>query len=129
MPENKSEIRRPTAVILNPETEEVIGMISLVGDPVPPTEWINASGPLQGFVIIDGREELKESWTYQEEVLLRNNRWQRSIKLITYPTEGEDQGFLDFTSDYVASPKLSPEVKTKLLTQRGFAFLQSIFGT
>lgn len=128
MPENKFNIQGHEAIIVNPETKELLGKVSLVGDPVQPAEWINANGPLQGFVIVDGRKQLKKPWNYQEEVLLRTKVWQGTIKIITYPAEGEDHGYLDFTSDLVKLPEWSPESKTSLLTQRGFTFLQSIFG-
>ena len=129
MPENESLIDKSIAFVINPETNKSIGRISLVGNPVPATKWINASGPLQGFIIVDGRELIRDAWSYQHEVLLQTYIGQRTIKIVTYPTEGEDQGYLDFTSELEVSPKIQAERKNRLLSKRGFAFLQSLFST
>jgi hypothetical protein len=127
MPENNTNIQTPIATIINPMNEKVLGTVLLVGGPVEATKWINTSGPLRGYNIIEGREQLRKTWGCQNEVLLRTEGWQRSIKIITYPPEDESHGYLDFTSDPVKIIKLPPESKTRLLTQRGFAFLQSLF--
>ena len=127
MSENGNSTHKSNAVIINPATEKILGQVSLVGDPVPVTEWISTNGALQSFVIIDGRDQLKGIWAQQEAVLLRTTHGQRFIKIITYPSDGENQGYLDYTSDFVLSPKLTSERKTRLLTHRGFAFIQSLF--
>ncbi len=127
MSENESGTQKPNAIIINPTTEKILGQVSLVGDPVPATEWISTNGAIQSFVIVEGKENLKEIWAQQAVVLLRTTHGQRFIKIVTYPSEGENQGYLDYTSDFVISPKLMSERKTRLLTQRGFAFLQSLF--
>jgi hypothetical protein len=127
MSENESNHEKYTAIVIDIDTEEILGRISLVGDPVPATEWISANGPLQGFAIQDGRDHLWQVWANQEEVLLRTDTGEYSIRIVTYPTEGENQGYLDFTSELQAVPNLSSEGKTRILAQRGFAFLQSLF--
>lgn len=127
MTENESYPQKSIAIVTNQETDKLIGRISLVGNPVPATKWINANGPLQGFVIIDGREFLKDAWSHQTEILLSTYIGQRTIKIVTYPTEGEDQGYLDFTSDLEVFPTNQSEGKTRISTKRGFAFLQSLF--
>ena len=126
MSENESNPQKSIAVILNPETEELIGRVSLVGDFHPATKWINAKGPLQNFDVIEGMEELREVWAHQEEVLLRTNYGQCSVQIVTYPTEGENQGCLSFNSNFEQSPKLPNEQRSKSSLQRGFAFLQSL---
>jgi hypothetical protein len=84
---------------------------------------------LQGYVIVEGREQLRLAWGNQNEVLLRTEDWQRSVTIITYPPEGESPGYLDFTSEPVKVTKALTDSKTRLLTQRGFAILQkNIFG-
>ena len=127
MPEYESFPQKSIAIVINQETNKPIGRISLVGNPVPATKWFYSNGPLQGYVIIDGGEFLKDAWSYQNEVLLRTYIGQRTIKIVTYPTDGETQGYLDFTSELEESPKDQSERKTRILTKRGFAFLQSLF--
>ena len=127
MYKNENSTHKSNAIIVNPATEKILGQVSLVDDPVPATEWISTNGALQGFKIVDGMEQLKGIWAQQEVVLLRTTHGQRFIKIITYPSDGENQGYLDYTSDFVLSPKLTSERKSRLLTQRGFAFLQSLF--
>ena len=127
MSENGNSTHKSNAVIINPATEKVLGQVCLVGDTVPATEWISTNGALQSFVIVDGREQLKGIWAQQKVVLLRTTHGQRFIKIITYPSDGENQGYLDYASDIVLSPKLTSERKSRLLTKRGFEFLQSLF--
>ena len=127
MSENESNQDKYTANVIDPEKEKVIGQISLIADILPATEWISTNGPLQGFAIQDGRDRLREVWANQEEVLLRTDYKQCFIRIITYPTEGENEGYLDFTSELQALPNSPSEQKTKILEQRGFAFLQSLF--
>jgi hypothetical protein len=129
MPINESNIQAPQVAVINPENGKTLGTVLLIGGPVEATKWINTSGPLQGYVIVEGREQLRVAWGNQNEVLLRTEDWQRSVKIITYPPEGESHGYLDFISDPVKVTKVLPNSKTRLLTQRGFAFLQNIFGT
>ena len=124
---SEDSTHKSNAIIVNPATEKILGQVSLVGDPVPATEWISTNGALQSFEIVDGMEQLKGIWTQQEAVLLRTTHGQRFIKIVTYPSDGENQGYLDYTSDFVLSPKLTSERKSRLLIKRGFAFFQSIF--
>ena len=126
MSKNKSNRDKSTAIVIDPEAKEHLGTILLVGDPVPTSKLIGGNGPLQGFVLIDGREHLRQVWAHQEEVLLLTKYGQRYIKIITYPTEGENQGYLDFTSELEILPKSPSVQKNRMLTQRGFAFLQSL---
>ena len=122
-----SKLQNNTANILNPKTNKQIGQIVLIGDQVPATEWINAQGPLQSFVVLEGREHLKTVWMSQAEVLLQVNGNQGLVKIVTYPSEGEDQGFLNFTSEFSKAPDNPSARKSRLLTQRGFSFIQSLF--
>jgi hypothetical protein len=127
MTENEANHDKSAAIIFDPDTEEVLGRITLVADSMPATEWISTKGPLQGFAIKDGRDHLQQVWVNQDEVLLRTDYGQCFVRIITYPTEGEDQGYLDFTSELQALPSVPSERKTRILTQRGYAFLQSLF--
>ena len=113
MSENDSHNGKYVAIILHPDSEKVLGRISLVGDPIPASEWIRTNGPLQGFAIIDGRDQLEQAWVNQDDVLLRTDYGQCSIKIVTYPTEGEDQGYLDFTSEIETFPNMPPERPVK----------------
>ena len=124
MTKAKSNIQESIACIFNPETEKLLGRILIIGNPVPSSEWISANGSLQSFVIVDGRERLKRVWAYQEEVLLRKNYEQCSIKITIFPTDDQNQGYIDYTSDFEISSKVQSEGKTKLLPQLRFAFLQ-----
>jgi len=127
MYKNENSTHKSNAIIVNPATEKILGQVSLVDDPVPATEWISTSGALQSFEIVDGMEQLKGIWAQQEVVLLRTTHGQRFIKIITYLSDVENQGYLYYTSDFVLSPKLTSERKSRLLIKRGFAFLQAMF--
>lgn len=127
MPANKPVLHKLIVVIVDPEMEKPLGRISLVGGTLPSTEWIRGNGPLQSFEVVDGWDRLRNVWISQKEVILRTDYVHRRIRIVTYPTEGENQGYLDFTSDFVISPKPSAERKARLLFQRGFSYLQSLF--
>jgi hypothetical protein len=113
--------------IMDPHLQEIIGEISLIGDPIPVGDWIGSNGPLQRFEILRGIDALREVWANQEEVLLLTKYGQRNVKIITYPTEGETQGNLDYVSELI--PYRNPRPASKPLVQRSLAFLQSLLGT
>ena len=127
MSENESNFHKTVTDVINPKTEKLIGRISLLGNPVPVSDLICANGLLQKFFIVEGWKSLREVWVSQEDVLLRTNGGQCYIKITIYPTEGENQGFLDFTSDFEISGKLPTDDKAKVLSQRGLAIIQSLF--
>jgi len=121
--ENKS-----IAVLIDPQTDETFGMISLVGDPVSASEWIGTSNDLQSFAILGDREELWNIWVQQKEVLLRNNHSQRLVKIVTYPAEGEIEGYLDFIGEAEELVKEQPKSKFMNRPIKRFAFIQSLLG-
>ena len=127
MHKNESSNQKSIAILVDPDTEKLLGRISFVGNPVPATEWILTNGPLQGFEIIDGRDQLQKVWAYQKEVLLRTSYGRCFVRLVTYPTEDENQGYLDYTSDFEILPETQSEPMLNWLRQRGIALLQSIF--
>jgi hypothetical protein len=59
MPINESNIQAPQVAVINPENGKTLGTVLLIGGPVEATKWINTSGPLQGYVIVEGREQLR----------------------------------------------------------------------
>jgi hypothetical protein len=77
--------------------------------------------------VIEGIDELRQVWHYQEEVLLLTKIGQRKIKIITYPTEGETQGYLDYVSEL--KPHNAPQSSLKPIVQRGLAYIQSLLRT
>lgn len=122
-------INKSIATLIDPQTKETFGKISLVGDPISATQWISASGNMQSFVILGNREDLWNIWVEQKEVLLRSNDNQRLVKIVTYPAEGETQGYLDFIGEAQDIEKERPRSKQNNRTPRGLAFLQSLLGT
>jgi hypothetical protein len=126
---SKTSVNSDSAVlfIVDPQSENILGEIFLVGEPVSASEWIGSNGLLQRFEIIDGMDDLRMVWANQEEVLLQTNYGQRKIKIVTYPTEGETQGYLDYTSEI--KPYNQTQSVSKPSIQRGLAFIQSLLGT
>ena len=121
--ENKS-----IAVLIDPQTNESFGKISLVGDPVSASQWIGTSDDLQSFAIMGDREELWDVWVQQKEILLRYNHSQRLVKIVTYPAEGETEGYLDFIGEAEELEKEQPKSKFINRPIKRFAFIQSLLG-
>jgi hypothetical protein len=128
MPDRSTQFNQ-SAAIVDPQTNTQLGQISLIGEPFSATEWMSSSGSLQSFVIVDGMNNLRRVWTDQEEVLLRTEFVQRYIKIVTYPAEGEKQGYLDCTGDFERIQDESTKSIPRISVRRGLAFLQSILGT
>ena len=124
---SEADSYKSEAIIIDPESKEKLGKISLVGEPVPISDWIDSKGPLQRFVIVEGVSDLRDTWYRQEEALLLTKLGQRYIRIVTYPTDGETEGYLDFTSEI--KPYETVPAKSKLTVQRGLAYLQSLLGT
>lgn len=114
------------AIIVDPQTKKTLGGLRLVGEPVQPSEWIQASGELQSFEILGDRSELWDVWVQQKEVFLRTETGQRLVKIMTYPADGETQGYLDFVGTFEHFPAKS---NTRISTLKGLAFIQSLLGT
>ena len=128
MTEDNPSNHQNNVFVISPENNKIIGQLNLIGNPVQVSNLFTNKGSLQRFEIIDGHESLKEVWSYQTEVLLRIKKWQRAVRIITYPTDGENQGYLDFTSEVSEATSFSSAGKAQNLTKKGFSFLQSLFG-
>lgn len=113
------------AIIVDPQTNKIFGGLQLTGELMPDSEWLSASGELHSFEILGDRLDLWDVWIHQKEVLLRNGTGQRLVKIMTYPTEGEKQGYLDYVGVFERFPA---ESKPQRSTLRGLAFLQSLLG-
>ena len=129
MAKTETFVNKSIATLIDPETKETFGKVSLVGDPISASQWISTSGNVQSFVILGDREELWDVWVQQREVLLRSQSSQRLVKIVTYPAEGETQGYLDFISESQEIIKEQPKLKQSNRTPKGLAFLQSLLGT
>jgi hypothetical protein len=129
MLETETFANKSIATLIDPQTDESFGKISLVGDPISASQWISASGDLQSFVILGSREDLWDVWVQQKEVLLRSKYSQRLVKIVTYPAEGETQGYLDLISEAQELVREQPKLEQTKRTQRGLAFLQSLLST
>ena len=83
------------SIILDPQTGKSLTKIFLVGDPVPADRMISTSGKLQGYVILSKKENLWRPWMEQQKVLLRTKDMQHLVRIVTFPTTGDQQGYLD----------------------------------
>ena len=113
------------AIIVDPQTNKIFGGLQLTGELMPDSEWLSSSGELHSFEILGDRSDLWDVWVHQKEVLLRNGTGQRLVKIMTYPAEGEKQGYLDYVGVFERFPA---EQKSRRSTLRGIAFLQSLLG-
>ncbi len=113
------------SLIVDPQTNKILGGLKLTGELLPTSEWISSSGELHSYEILGQRADLWEIWVQQKEVLLRNSSGQRLVKFTTYPADGEKQGYLDFISAFEQFPVKS---ETRISALRSLAFLQSLLG-
>ena len=114
------------ALIVDPQTDKSLGGVRLLGNPVSSDGWISASGDLQSFELVGERSDLWDVWIQQKEVFLRTEKGQRLVRIMTYPAEGENQGYLDLHGEFELFPVKS---KSRISAQRGLAFIQSLLGT
>ena len=126
MSKNKPQTDLSITLVIDPLTEKCLGEIHLAGDSMPASDWIDASGELQSYSILGSRSELWQIWVNQKEVLLRTKLGQRPARIITYPAEGETEGYLDYIGVFEAYPS---EPEAKHTVQKGLAFIQSLLGT
>lgn len=126
MPETLANSENAHLLVVEPQSKNPLGEILLVGDPIPVSDWLGSNGPLQRFEIISGRHTLRKVWADQDEVLLLTKFGQRNIRITTFPTEGEMQGHLDYTSELV--PYRNLRTSPNPFIKRGLAFIQSLLG-
>jgi len=109
-------------------SDQMLAQIKLEGSPIPVDELLSTNGQLQGFTILSGGGSLREAWYNQRIILLRIGNSQRQIRIKTYPSDGEGQGFLDFIPGTLTNCK---QANTKLQnrSRRRLALIQTIFGT
>jgi len=110
------------------QSGHLLAEIKLEGSPVPVNELLSSNGQLQGFTIISGNGSLREAWYNQQIILLRIGNSQRQIRIKTYPSDGEGQGFLDFIPGTLTNCKKA-NTKSHNRSRRGLALIQTIFGT
>jgi hypothetical protein len=85
------------ADLIDPETGEILGQLSLVGEPFLGSPFAGARGRLQNFVILTEKKEIWEAWFNQQELLMQTDQMQWLVRIVTHPTEGENQGMLSYT--------------------------------
>jgi hypothetical protein len=116
------------ALIVDSLSGKNLGQISLLGKPIQADELLSASGSIQSFTISSGSDYLWQAWFNQESVLLRVGNIQQKAKIITYPTDGEVQGHLDWIHGtrerYVKESQFRPSVQVR----KGLALLQALLG-
>ena len=114
------------ATIIDHSSGKHLGPISLHGKPVQADELLSTSGSMQRFTIFSGSEYLWEAWFNQEAVLLRMGKIQQKAKIITYPTDGEIEGYLDWINGtrerFVEESRFRPGVQVR----KGLAMLQTL---
>lgn len=118
------------AIIINPQSGKPISEISLDGEQFQADKAISTSGCLQGFTILSGNGELKKAWLNMKTVLLRTDEVQQRVMITTFPTLGENHGYLE-TIPETRKNDDTEEGKTQARHQfrRGLAVLQTLIGT
>jgi hypothetical protein len=126
MESQKKQKKSSIALIVDPQSDKSLGGVNLLGDPISSDGWISANGQMQSFELVSDRADLWDVWIHQKEVYLRTEKGQRLVRIMTYPAEGESQGFLDMHGDFEFFPAKS---KSRISAQRSLAFIQSLLGT
>jgi hypothetical protein len=109
------------------QSGQLLAQIKLEGSPIPVNELLSANGQLQGFTILSSSGGLREAWYNQRIILLRVGNSQRQIRIKTYPSDGEMQGFLDFIPGTLTNCQQA-NIKSQTRSRRGLALIQTIFG-
>ena len=117
------------AKIFDPKTGEQLANVALIGKLIRADELISESGSLQGFKILSGSEDLQDAWFNQKSVLMRRGNIQQLVKIATYPTEGEDQGYLDFVPGTREFCEVEEKSNIKTRARRGLAVIQALLGS
>jgi hypothetical protein len=122
-------IDQSQATLLEPKSGKTLAKITFTGAPIQVDTLMSASGSLQGFTILSSPGPLWDAWFHQKAVLLRNGKTQQLIKIVTYPTSGNNEGYLDFipgTMRYFVKEQPQSRTKPKLQSRRWLALLQTL---
>jgi hypothetical protein len=117
------------ATLLDPQSGKLLAKITFSGAPIQVDALMSNSGSLQGFTILSNPGSLWEAWFNQKAVLLRNGKTQQLIKIVTYPTSGDNEGYLDYipgTMRYFVEERTQSRSKPKLQSRRWLALLQAL---
>ncbi len=128
MPENTRETSKFNAIIIDPLSDRFLAKVCLEGETFPTNEWISDQGNLQSFEILDEKKGLWDVWVDQRDVFLRTEHSQRIVKIATYPTDGENQGFLNYISDVKDYQNLPSHPKSHSSPKKRLSFLRTLFG-
>ena len=116
------------ATIIDSLNGKPLGQISLQGKPVRADELLSSSGNVQGYTISSGMEHLWDAWFDQKAITLRIGDIQQKAKIITYPTDGETDGYLDWIKGtrerFVEDRRFRPVFQAR----KGLALLQALLG-
>lgn len=117
-------------IIINPQTGGLISQISLDEEQFQANNVISTSGSLQGFTILSGIDELRNAWFNKKTVLLRTDKVQQHVKIATFPTLGENHGYLETIPETRINFDNEEELtKPRFQIRRGFALLQTLIST
>lgn len=120
------------ATLLDPDSGQPLAQITLDGEPIEAIELLSSNGSLQAFTIQTGHDVLEDAWFKQQAVLLRTGYSQQQIKIVTYPSDGEDQGYLEFIEGtrekYHENKHIESTQQARKKSNRGTAILQTLFG-
>ena len=117
------------ATIIDSPNGKPLGQISLDGKPIQADELLSASGSIQGFTISSGTDHIWEAWFNQQAVTLRIGNIQQKAKIITYPTDGEIQGHLDWIMGTRERCAEEAPSRPRIRARKGIALLHALLGT
>jgi hypothetical protein len=115
------------ALLINPETGELLAQVSLLGEPFRGNPLASGGGQLQNYVIVEEKKEFRAAWFNQRDVMLQMGEMRLFVKITTYPVDGENQGILNFIRVVRKSDQYGHPIKKR---NRGWlTLLQSIIST
>jgi hypothetical protein len=117
------------ADLIDPETGEILGQLSLVGEPFMGSPFAGVRGRLQNFVILTEKKEIWDAWFNQRELLMQTAHLQWLVQIVTHPTEGENQGILSYVRALGKVDHLTKAPQTSSENRKLLNILQILLGS
>lgn len=117
------------ADLIDPQSGDILGQLSLMGAPFRGTPFAGTRGHLQNFVILTEKKEIWDAWFNQQDLLLQTDQRQWLVKIVTHPTDGENQGILSYTRTLGKADRLTHTAQEGAQNRKWFNLIQMLLGS
>ena len=92
-------MKTPNAMLHDPQSDEILAEIHLLGKPVDTGPLTIGTGRLQCFEVISESDNLQKIWLQRQDIWLSQAQTRQRVRLVSHPAMGNRQAILRLCAD------------------------------